>query len=211
MHPNLDELLALRDGDGDVEGSRHVRFCGQCGEELAELSTAAAALRALPAIVAAEDQWPRIQDRVLRRRKRSLILRVAAAAACGVAALVAVMVVRPVPPDEAIPADRDAYAPLAVEHLTNASKELELVLHRPSLRTQVLSPTRAAIIVDIEDRIALVDLALAESTGDPPDETAVVLWSDRVELLDALVSVRGGPPRSDGIVYANQVSEGSIR
>ena len=211
MHPNLDELLALRDGDGDVEGSRHVRFCGQCGEELAELSTAAAALRALPAIVAAEDQWPRIQDRVLRRRKRSLILRVAAAAACGVAALVVVMVVRPAPPDEAIPADRDAYAPVAVEHLTNASKELELVLHRPSLRTQVLSPTRAAIIVDIEDRIALVDLALAESTSDPPDETAVALWSDRVELLDALVSARGGPPRSDGIVYANQVFEGSIR
>ena len=211
MHPNLDELLALRDGDGDVEGSRHVRFCGQCGDELAELSAAAAALRALPSIVAAEDQWPRIQDRVVRRHKRSLILRLTAAAACGIAVLVAVMVVRPVPPDEAIPADRDAYAPLAVEHLTNASKELELVLHRPSLRTQVLSPTRAAIIVDIEDRIALVDLALAESTGDPPDETAVALWSDRVELLDALVSVRGGPPRSDGIVYANQVSEGSIR
>lgn len=211
MHPNLDELLALRDGDGDVEGLRHVRFCGQCGEELAELSRVAAALRALPSIVAAEDQWPRIQDRVVRQRKRSLILRLAAAAACAVAVLVAVILVRPIPPDEAIPADRDAYAPLAVEHLTNASMELELVLHRPSMRTQVLSPRRAAIIVDIEDRIALVDLALAESTSDPPDETAVALWSDRVELLDALVSARGGPPRSDGIVYANQVSEGSIR
>jgi hypothetical protein len=73
----------------------------------------------------------------------------------------------------------------------------------------VLSPRRAAVIVDLEDRIALVDTALA----DPPSawgvEENVVLWSHRVELLDALVAARVGTMNEEGVGYAVFQYEGS--
>jgi hypothetical protein len=209
MHPNLDELLDLRDGDGAAEVARHVQFCGQCAHQLAELRATAAELRALPAMEAADDQWPRIVDRAVRRRRRLSMISRAAAAAGLVAALAAVMVTRYMPTDEAVPSPPETDAQLAVEQLTSASRELELVLKSPSLRFQVMSPRRAAIIVDIEDRIALVDLALAEGVADPPDELAVALWSDRVELLDALVTARTAAPGGEPVVFADISFEGS--
>lgn len=211
MHPNLDELLALRDGDGTAEVERHVRFCGRCGDELAELRSTAAALQALPAMAAAEDQWPQIAERANRRQRRTVMIRGAMAAACLLAVVSAVIVMRFIPPNEAELSFLEPDAQLAIEQLTSASQELELVLKSPSLRSQVMSPQRAAIIVDIEDRITLVDLALAEGLGNSPDEFAVALWSDRVELLDALVTVRTMPSGSETIVFANNSFEGSNR
>jgi hypothetical protein len=99
----------------------------------------------------------------------------------------------------------------AVEQLSNASRELEWVLRDGSLRSPVLSPRQAAMIVELEDRIALVDLAIAQSRETEPDVRAVALWSDRVELLDALVTARSGAVRFDGIARANNRNEGSRR
>jgi hypothetical protein len=211
MHPRLGELLDLRDGDGTADVARHVRLCRQCAEELAELRATAVALRALPEMDVGEDQWPIVVDRIVRRRRRSWLFRGATAAAGVLAVLSAVVVVRVAPPNEVVSPPSDADARLAVEQLASASQELELVLQNPSLHSQVLSPRRAATIVEIEDRIALVDLALAENVGDSPDELAVVLWSDRVELLDALVEARTARPRGDSIVFAEHPFEGSIR
>ncbi len=211
MHPKLGELLDLRDGDGDAEVAHHARFCGRCGDELTELRATADALRALPSLDPTEDQWPLLVEGVVRRRKRSWLIRGSTAAAGALAALSAVVVMRVAPPKAAVSPLFDADALLAVEQLASASQELELVLQNPSLRSQILSPRRAAIIVDIEDRIALVDLALAEGVGDPPDEHAVALWSDRVELLDALVTARTEGPKDESIVYAENSVEGSSR
>ena len=133
----------------------------------------------------------------------------ATAAACLVAALATVIVTRFTPTNEVVLSPPETELQMAVEQLTSASRELELVLKSPSLQSQVMSARRAAIIVDIEDRIALVDLALAEGVADPPDELAVALWSDRVELLDALVTARAAPPGSDPIVFADNSFEGS--
>ena len=100
---------------------------------------------------------------------------------------------------------------LAVEHLSNASRELEFVLQDPSLQSRVLSPRRAAMIVELEDRIALVDIALAQNTDQEPDQRAVVLWSDRVELLDALVTARGGETRDISVIPAVNRNQGSLQ
>lgn len=97
----------------------------------------------------------------------------------------------------------------AIEHLSSASRDLEMILQESSLQTCVLSPRRAAMIVELEDRIALVDLALSRQTEREPGERAVALWSDRVELLDALVTVRSGDLRSDGVTYADNRYQGS--
>jgi hypothetical protein len=98
-----------------------------------------------------------------------------------------------------------------VEELSNASKELELVLRAGSLQSSVLSPRQAAMIVELEDRIALIDLAIAQSFDREPDMSAVALWSDRVELLDALVVARGGGVRTDGVAQARSRNQGSRR
>ena len=97
---------------------------------------------------------------------------------------------------------------IAIEQLSIASRELERVLQDSSLRSPVLSTRQAAMIVEIEDWIALVDLALAQDTHDR-GERAVALWSDRVELLDALVTARGGEVSTDGVVVANNREKGS--
>lgn len=209
MHPKLEQLLDLRDGNGDAGVASHVRVCGRCSDVLAELRATAAALRALPEMAVAENQWPQIAQRAHRQRRRSAMIRGAITAAGVLAVFSAVMVMHDAQPGEVALARLDQDAQLAIEELTSASQELELVLKTPSLRNQVMSPQRAAIIVDIEDRITLVDLALAEGLGDSPDELAVALWSDRVGLLDALVTVRTTPVGSDAIVYANNSFEGS--
>jgi hypothetical protein len=49
MHPTLDDLLALRDGDGPADAARHVEQCERCSGAIEELRAAASALRALPA------------------------------------------------------------------------------------------------------------------------------------------------------------------
>jgi hypothetical protein len=67
------------------------------------------------------------------------------------------------------------------------------------------------MIVELEDRIALVDLALAQHTDRQPDERAVVLWSDRVELLDALVTARSGESREFGVIHAVNRNQGSLQ
>jgi hypothetical protein len=104
-----------------------------------------------------------------------------------------------------------ADAGLAVEQLQVASLELERVLRSPSLRSPVLSPRRAALIVDLEDRIAFVDLALAIPEPGSAGPRTVALWSDRVELLDALVVARGGTLQDTGYQYASFNEERSYR
>jgi ABC-type enterochelin transport system substrate-binding protein len=73
----------------------------------------------------------------------------------------------------------------------------------------VLSPRRAAVIVDLEDRIATLDMAMADQTADWGVEKNVALWSRRVELLDALVTARTGTLGEEGVGYAVFRYEGS--
>ena len=211
MQPKLEELLALRDGDGAAATARHVEQCENCRAELEELEAPARALKDLPSFEAPDEAWSVIRHRVGARRRSSLGIRFGLAAACLLAVAAVTLVARfglvvddPIPP--AIGETR-----LAVEHLSSASRELERVLQDPSLQSRVLSPGRAAMIVELEDRIALVDIALAEHADQEPDERAVVLWSDRVQLLDALVTVRGGEQEDIGVMYAVDRNQRSLQ
>ena len=49
MHVELEELLALRDGEGDAAVAAHVADCELCAAELDRLRALTAELRALPA------------------------------------------------------------------------------------------------------------------------------------------------------------------
>ena len=211
MHPKMDELLALRDGDGAAETARHVERCDQCRAEVEELRAMASALKDLPSSAPPGEAWTEIRHRIVLHRRRSTGVRFALVAASVFAAAAVTLVARfgVVGGDPDRPGINETR--VAVEHLSTASRELELVLEDPSLQSRVLSPRRAAMIVELEDRIALVDIALAQNTDYEPDERAVVLWSDRVELLDALVIARGGESREIGATLAVNRNQGSLK
>jgi hypothetical protein len=208
MHPNLDELLALRDGDGSTELRRHVDGCEQCRAEIEDFHSIREALGSLPQCPPPEGSWEAIRLRLPSGRRRPVDLRIGVAAAVVLGLVTAVFIARLGPSDGAVESITAADTREVLEQLSKASRELELVLQDSSLRSPVLSPRQAAMIVELEDRIALVDLAIAQSRREEPDRLAVALWSDRVELLDALVTARSGVARFDGIV---RVSNGNER
>lgn len=209
MHPNLVELLALRDGEGTFGVERHVEGCEQCRAELEELRLAAEALRALPPYPPPEGSWNDLRHRLVTERRKPVDLRIGVAAAVLLALATAAIVGRLGPPSGTLESVSVGETREVVEQLSNASRELELVLRDWSLQSPVLSPRQAAMIVEIEDRIALIDLAIAQNHEREPDVRAVALWSDRVELLDALVSARGGGLRSEAVVPASNRNQGS--
>jgi len=211
MHPNLDELLALRDGDDAADTARHVERCEDCAAELEELRATARKLKDLPFFEAPDGVWTDIHHRIISDRRKSTRTRFGLVAASLLAVAAVTLIVRfGVVDDDSKPL-RMSERLLAVEHLSNASRELELVLQDPSLQSRVLSPRRAAMIVELEDRIALVDIALAQNPDQKPDERAVALWSDRVQLLDALVTARGGDTGEIGVIHAVNRNQGSLQ
>lgn len=208
MHPNLDELLALRDGDGSAGVRCHVEGCELCRAEIEELRLAREALRALPQCPPPEGSWEVIRHRFVARRRKPIDVRLGVAAAVLLALSTAAIIGRLGPRIGTLESVSGDDTKEAVEQLSSASRELELVLRDGSLQSPVMSPRQAAMIVEIEDRIALIDLAIAQSPETEPDVRAVALWSDRVELLDALVTARGGEVRTDGVVRASNRKQG---
>jgi hypothetical protein len=209
MHPNLDELLALRDGEGSADVRCHVEECGRCRTEIEELRLAARALRALPHYQPPEGSWESIRHRLVTRQRKPVDVRLGIAAAVLLALSTVAIFTRIGTQDGTLESVSSGNTRDAVEQLSNASRELELVLRDGALQSPVLSPRQAAMIVELEDRIALIDLAIAQNHEAEPDVRAVALWSDRVELLDALVTARGGELQTDGVVRVSNRKQGS--
>ncbi len=208
MHPSLDDLLALRDGEAPAETARHVEQCGRCSNELEDLRSAASALRSLPTLGTDRDLWPEIRRRALNRRRRDRVVWIGAVAASILVVAATVVLLRS--PEALVGIETaNADAEIAFDELTAASRGLEAVLRDPALRRQVLSPRRAAVIVDLEDRIATLDLVMVDQTTDWGVEQDIALWSRRVELLDALVTARTGALGEEGVGYAVFRYEGS--
>ncbi len=184
MHCTMDDLLALRAGEGSVWARQHVAACAACHAELEALYQRVAQLKALSARRPARDRWPAVRDAVLtarrRRRERWGVWSVAAAAA--VAGLI---VFRPFWTGSV------AGAELARVKQQSATLEQELERYDPDGR--VTSGRAAALAAVLEDRIAVIDgelarLGLPETDARPAE--LVELWQQRVDLMQQLVSVR---------------------
>jgi hypothetical protein len=186
MHPTTSELLGRRDGDGSLA----VRD----------------GLRALPELEPPPGSWDRILAEHRRRRRARVAWQAAAGAAVlAIATLVPVVGVRS-PSAPASPPQAGSGAD--VGELVAASRELERVLRAPALQSPVLRPEEAARIVELEDRIAVIDVELGAVGPRPTSGRAVVLWSDRVELLDELVRARAGVEGSGDVVVAVKQTNG---
>jgi anti-sigma factor RsiW len=207
MHLTTEQLLALRDGEVAPEPGRHLLQCPECARRVEEMAALRSALRGLPALEPPAVAWEGI---LAEHRRRRLVWRrrawAAALAALLVMAGTAGLVLRPAatrPPEVA------AGSPDDLADLMSASRELETVLRSPSLRSPVLRPAEAARIVVLEDQLALVDTQLVTVQAGPSRERALALWSDRVELLDQLVRVRGRYAGGGDFQYATYDSERS--
>lgn len=206
MHPTIKELLALQDGEAGAEVARHVTGCELCSRELEHLRTVVSDLCELPAVAPEHDGWQRLQlsirrDRHRRRWRQGLAAAAALLISVGLASLLLLLHTSQKSAPETVRVEQPE---LSMEELMYASQHLETLLHSPTVRYRVLTPRQAAIIVDLEDRIALIDaeLSLATTQVSTAPATArearpvpIQLWLNRVELLHTMVEVHRLTPQ----------------
>jgi hypothetical protein len=166
QHCTIEELLAVRDGDGAGAALRHVDQCPACRAELDRLHQVAAALRALPVQRPPRDRWPEVRAVAAGARRRRWI-------ATGWVLLAAAAAQR-----------------ANLDSLVSASQQLEEALRTLDPTSRVLSGRAASTIAELEDGIALVDAQLGEAqrTGASRDDL-LRLWQQRVQLMNQLVNV----------------------
>src|SRR2546430_15275293 len=70
MHCTMDDLLALRAGEGSAWARSHAAACATCRAELHALHQRVAQLKALPARRSARDRWPAVRHAVVPERRR---------------------------------------------------------------------------------------------------------------------------------------------
>jgi hypothetical protein len=181
MHCTIEDLVAVRDGEGSVWARRHLEECADCRAERERLYQRVAQLKALPARRPSRDRWPAIRDTVRadRRRVRQRWLRGGLALA---AALGGLMIVRPMLEN-----------PTHAEDLAQAkqqSAQLETALQDYDSDSRVMSGREADLTAQLEDQIASLDGQLAR-LGDAgsADAQLVDLWKQRVDLMQQLVQV----------------------
>ncbi len=180
-HGTIEELLALRDGEGSAWVRAHVAGCVACGAQMQRLDQVRAGLRALPAFAPPRDRWPDV-ERQLRRERRTRRL----SAGTGLLAAAAVVVLSFVALRRPAPSAGDAELQQAMAE----SATMEQVFKSLQPDARALSGPAASAVVDLEDQLARVDAALNDTTAWRSDPQHVAdLWRQRAGLLSALVDV----------------------
>jgi len=184
MHLTLDELLAVRDGDADAAVVAHATSCAECAAEVARLAAVGRALRELPTEGPATDLWPALRRTIEHQRWQRRWWRIGWAAAGLFIAVTLVAAVR-----GGIETWHEAKLARETRTLEAQSQRLEDALHGYQ-RSSAVSGRTAGTVVELEDRIAVIDARLAQLGADPsPTPDVLDLWRQRVTLLDALVSM----------------------
>jgi hypothetical protein len=179
MHCTMDDLVALRDGEGSVWARRHLDACDVCRAELDRLYQRIAQLKALTPMRPPRDRWPAVREAIRARRARKYRLWTGYGFAA-VAAVAGVMVIGPLTGHTGI-AEELAQA-------KQASAQLESTLRQYDPEGRVMSGREAELTAQLEDQIAALDGQI----GQGPSESSqlVDLWRQRVDLMRQLVAVR---------------------
>ncbi|HVY66537.1 MAG TPA: hypothetical protein VHH11_17080 [Gammaproteobacteria bacterium] len=213
MRPSTEDLLALRDGEPlDARARAKIEATPAYGCEIARLQRMQRALRSLQMLEAP----PEVLDRVLAAEKANGVVRsrrswlVAGAGVAAVAtAAIAYVTTSGGPGDdgEAAPvpvvAGRELETPLPAAGsygaLVEESARLERLLAELPAQSPLMTGATASTIAGLEDRIAFVDEQLVYGAARKlPVPQQAALWSDRVELMNALVNVRYAEAQSGG-------------
>jgi len=186
-HCTMSELLAIRDGQGSQAALRHLDECDECCHELELLHQRVAALKALPGVNPPRDRWSAIRDQIVTERTRARRrfggwLATAAAASVALAVGVGGLVT---------PAAQEQ-DPLA--ELVSEAQMLEEALRSMRPETRVLNGRTLGAVAALEDRLELLDMRFKEARlRRLPRDRMVVLWQERVDLMDVLVNVHARP------------------
>ena len=189
MHSSMDELIAIRDGEGSQAALRHLDECERCSRELELLHQRVAALKSLAMLTPPRDRWSTVRDEVLAgraRKRRGMAGWIAAAAAAAV--LLTVGVGQLIVPA----AQGGRYDPLAELVLEAQSLDEAFRSMRPEAR--VMSGRVATAVAALEDRLAALESRFEQAQLRPvPREQMILLWQERVGLMGALIEVHRGP------------------
>lgn len=186
QHCTLEELLAVRDGEGSAATRRHAEACAACRAELDRLHQVAAALKVLPGLRPPRDRWPEVRALAagVRRRRRWIATGWVSLAAA--AALAVMLGIRP----GRWGGGQMASQPVNLDSLVLESQRLEEALRAYDPTSRVLSGRAANSVAQLEDGIAMVDAQLAEAQHRGASRDDVLrLWSQRVQLMNQLVNV----------------------
>ena len=192
IHCTMDELLAIRDGEGSQAASRHLDECDECSHELDLLHQRVAALKAMPTLSAPRDRWSVVRDEVLAgraKKRRQLVGWLGAAAAASVMLTLGVGQL-------VVPA---AVEPDPLVQLVNEAQSLEQALRvlRPELR--VMNGRVATAVAALEDRLFALDVRFGRVRQRRASrEQLIRLWEERVGLMGALVEVHRAPVKYVG-------------
>jgi hypothetical protein len=192
-HLDMNELLALRDGEGAAFARGHVETCEPCRRELERLHGVRAELRALPTFVPPRELWSKVAADVKRRRVRNRFAlgTFGLAAAAVLAGFIVMRGPAASPPAEA----HDVWVAESTSRdlgpFISRSRQLETMLRVYSPTPRVYDARTALAVSVLEDRIVLLDRALEESHAIGVDRRLLVgLWDERVETLETLVGLR---------------------
>lgn len=186
MHLSLEDMLAVRDGEATTEAASHAASCPECAARIESLRELQRKLAALPDQRPAQDLWPALRAELRARRQQRRWVLAGWTAAGLAAAFTLVIGVR-----GGLEAWHEARLARETRELVAASQQLEQQLRTSDTGGRVVSGRTAGTIVQLEDRIALVDAQLSRAGSDRvPSQDVLNLWQERVRLLDALVSVQ---------------------
>jgi hypothetical protein len=195
MHLSLEELLAVRDGEGETEACRHVASCPACAAEVERLRAVAAGLAALPEPRPEVDSWPAVRAALAARRYRRRW-----AVSGWIAASLAAVFTLAIGVRGGVEAWREAKLARETKQVVAESQKLEKTLHGLDRGGRVMSGRTAGAIVQLEDRIGVIDAQLARSGSQRyPSREVLGLWKERVQLLDALVGLQETGARYVGL------------
>ncbi len=184
QHCTMEELLAVRDGEGTAAARRHVDQCPACRAEVDRLHQVAAALKALPAMRPPRDRWPEVRIVAVGARRRRRWIATGWASLAAAAALAVVVGVR------AVATRQVAAQPANLDSLVVESQKLEEALRAYDPTSRVLSGRAASTVAQLEDEIALVDAQLTDAQHRNAAQGELLrLWQERVQLMNQLVNV----------------------
>jgi len=195
MHCTMEDLGAVRAGEGSVWARRHITTCAACRGELEALFQRVAQLKALPALHPPRDRWPAIQATLRAERSRRRRTWGTWTGSLALAATIAaVLLVQP-------PRGERGKLHAELNQAKQQSATLEDSLQQYDVDGRVLSGHAAALVADLEDRISMLDgtLAQQEHVTHGGDAALVKLWQERVGLMRELVNARATRARYVGL------------
>ncbi len=187
IHCTMDELLAIRDGEGSQAASRHLDECDECSHELKLLHQRVAALKTMPTLNAPRDRWSVVRDEVLAgraKKRRQFVGWLGAAAAASVMLTLGVGQL-------VVSAARE---PDPLAELVNEAQSLEQALRVFRPESRVMSGRVATAVAALEDRLFALEVRFGRAQQRRASrEQFIRLWEERVGLMGALVEVRRAP------------------